>query len=175
VEIYLIRHTTPQVRAGQIYGWSEIPLSHTYAEEIELVKQQIPEHFDKVYSSPSLRCTALAEKIKVDFTVDERLRELNFGDWEGKTWDTVDQTALQEWMNDFVRVRVPGGESMQEMKSRLLLFWDELMEKDLDQLAIVTHAGAIRILLAQYRAMELADSFNIQVAYGAVFRVAVDR
>ena len=103
--------------------------------------------------------------------VDERLRELHFGDWEGQTWDTVDQNALQIWMDDFVNVCIPGGESMAQMAERLRCFWNELLQNNDSEVALITHAGVIRILLAMHLGMDLTEIFDIKVGYGEVFHI----
>ena len=173
MEIYLIRHTTPLVEPGQIYGWSEVSLAPTADDDIEKVLGQLPAHFDCVYSSPSIRCTVLAKKINADFIVDERLRELNFGEWEGKTWNTIDRISSQIWMDDFVNQKIPGGESMLEMRDRICCFWNELRDKQLQRAAIITHAGVIRILLALHQDIELDRIFTIKVGYGEIFYVNI--
>ncbi|WP_439581816.1 alpha-ribazole phosphatase [Dyadobacter bucti] len=173
MEIYLIRHTTPELTPGLIYGRLDVPLTSAFDEELELIKTKLPENFDVVYSSPATRCTILAKEIDDKFITDSRLTELHFGDWEGKTWDTVDQGALQIWMDDFVNVCVPRGESMLDLKKRVAEFWEDLRQKDHQKIAVVTHAGVIRMLLTLYRKSPLEDFFRIEVKYGDVTRVSL--
>jgi len=173
MEIYLIRHTTPELTPGLIYGRLDVPLTTTFGEELELIKTKLPENFDAVYSSPATRCTILANEIDNKFVADPRLTELHFGDWEGKTWDTVDQGALRIWMDDFVNVCVPGGESMLDLKKRVEEFREDLIQKDHRKIAIVTHAGVIRMLLTLHRKSPLEDFFRIGVKYGDVVRISI--
>ena len=173
MEIYLIRHTTPLLTPGLIYGRSEVLLAETFDQEWEVIKQQLPYGFDIVYSSTALRCTELAKRITPDFRTDNRLTELNFGEWEGKTWDTVDQVQLQLWMDDFVNVTVPGGESMLEMFERVKNFWQELYSISYQKSAIVTHAGVIRLILSLVRQIPLASVFEIKVSYGEVIVIEI--
>lgn len=84
MEIYLIRHTTPDIEKGICYGQSDIPLKDTFPSEVKNILKSIPKHFDKVYSSPLQRCTQLANYIDQNNTIDNRLMELNFGSWELK-------------------------------------------------------------------------------------------
>ncbi|KQS30921.1 alpha-ribazole phosphatase [Dyadobacter sp. Leaf189] len=175
MEIYLIRHTTPALSPGLIYGRLEVALTEDFEKEFETIKTQLPADFDQVYSSPATRCTLLAGKIAPAFTTDLRLAELDFGDWEGKAWDTVDQNDLQKWMDDFVNCRVPGGESMIDLQQRVSTFWNELIETKLQRIAIVTHAGVIRMLLTIYRGTMLADFFKIEVKYGAVIVITPEK
>ncbi|MCU7371011.1 histidine phosphatase family protein [Paucibacter sp. O1-1] len=172
MEVYLIRHTTPVLEPGLIYGRKELLLHDTFPDELATVLQQLPEHFDAVYSSPAFRCVELAKEISPDFKMDVRLQELDFGEWEGKTWDTVDQVALQCWMDDYVNVCVPGGESMMQMHERITEFWDELSRETYTRIAIVTHAGVMRLLLASVRSIALTNIFDIKINYGEVIIVS---
>lgn len=168
MEIYLVRHTTPSLSPGLIYGRLDVPLENTFLSEFEIIKTKLPDNPDIIYSSPATRCTLLAQKINPVFTIDERLTELNFGDWEGSTWDTVNEADLQIWMDDFVNIVVPGGESMQQMSVRVLSFWSELISSGYQKAVIVTHGGVIRLILAHLRNIELANAFDIKVTYGEV-------
>lgn len=167
----MIRHTTPVLEPGLIYGRKELLLHDTFPDELAVVMRQLPEHFEVVYSSPAFRCVELAKEISPDFIIDTRLQELDFGEWEGKTWDTVDQVALQCWMDDYVTVCVPGGESMVQMRDRVMEFWNELLTQAHTRVCIVTHAGVIRLLLASVRNIALTDIFDIKVHYGEVIVV----
>ena len=89
MEIYLIRHTTPEIEKGVCYGDSDIPLKDTFFLESEKVLNAIPLNFDEVYSSPLQRCKQLAHVISEDITIDNRLKELNFGSWELKKWSDI--------------------------------------------------------------------------------------
>ena len=173
MEIFLIRHTTPVLSPGLIYGKLEVPLSTTFNEELEIIKSKLPDGLNKVFSSPSSRCTELSKEIDSDFQIDTRLTELDFGDWEGKTWNTVDQVALQIWMNDFVNEQVPGGESMMQMHSRVNEFRDDLLQMNYKKVGVVTHAGVIRLMLAIIRSIPLDQLFQIQVNYGDVISCQV--
>lgn len=168
MEIYLVRHTTPSLTPGLIYGRLDVPLEDTFQAEFEMIQTKLPENPDAVYSSPSTRCTLLAQKINPVFTTDDRLTELNFGDWEGATWDTVNEADLKIWMDDFVNVVVPNGESMQQMSARVLSFWSELLQSGLKNAVIVTHGGVIRLILAHLQNVALANAFDIKVGYGEV-------
>lgn len=171
MEIYLIRHTTPSLSPGLIYGRLDVGLSDTFESEVTVIKEKLPKHFDHVYTSPSTRCVLLAQKINASFSKDDRLTEFNFGDWEGETWDSVNQRDLHTWMDDFVNGVVPGGESMIQMSERVLAFWTELNQQSYQKIAIVTHGGVIRLILAHVRQLALADAFDIKTTYGEVVKL----
>jgi alpha-ribazole phosphatase len=173
MEVYLIRHTQPLIEKGLIYGRTDVPLAESFTTDKDRILKQLPAAFDAVYSSPSLRCTRLAEVISTQYLIDESLCELNFGDWEGQTWDTVNRQDSELWMNDFVNLSPPGGETMREMESRVMNFWNILLKKPFNNVTLITHGGVIRIILAHYQSVALKDSFTIPVGMGEVFRLSV--
>lgn len=175
MEVYLIRHTTPVFEPGLIYGRTELSLHADFESELAAVRSHLDTDFELTYSSPAFRCTELARSLSAAFVVDNRLQELDFGEWEGKTWDTVDQQALQTWMDDYVNVHTPGGESMMQMYVRVSDFWADLQESGYEKVAIVTHAGVIRLILSIVNEIALTSVFDIKVAYGEVIRVRVNR
>lgn len=175
MEVYLIRHTTPVFEPGLIYGRTELLLHVDFESELTAVRSQLATNFEITYSSPAFRCTELAQALSPAYVVDSRLQELDFGEWEGKTWDTVDQQALHAWMDDYVNVCPPGGESMMQMYARVSEFWAELGQFQYEKVAIVTHAGVIRLILSIVNEMALTDIFDIKVAYGEVMRVRISK
>lgn len=171
MEIYLIRHTEPQLSKGLIYGRTDLPLAPTFAEEKLKVISALPEDIEIVISSPSQRCLLLAQAISYDVIKDERLYELNFGDWEGKTWDTIDRQESEYWMEDYVNRRPPSGETMLEMKERVMACWEEIKAMDRQKIAIVTHGGVIRLLLAIEQQLPLMNLWDRKIAFGEVIRI----
>ena len=171
MEVFLIRHTTPLLSKGLIYGRTEVSLAETFPTEKEEILSRLPSDLEAVYSSPSLRCRLLAQEISSSFRTDQRLLEVNFGLWEGKIWDTVNQEELSCWMEDFVNVCPPEGESMIQMQSRVLDFWKELCRKSFSRAAVVTHGGVIRIILAHIQKIPLKKAFDIKVGYGETFNI----
>ena len=173
MEIYLIRHTTPLIEKGLIYGRLDVGLADTYESEKKIVLQKLPPTFDKVYSSPSIRCFELAKSISSNCIADERLLEYNFGDWEGKNWDINQSKEVDAWMNDHINVCPPNGETLLEMQSRVLEFWNELLReqdklKGVMKVGIITHGGVIRIIMSHIEQADLKKIFNRKINYGEV-------
>lgn len=171
MEIYLIRHTTPLIAKGLIYGRLDVPLAETFAQEKAALLAELPAAFDVVYSSPATRCRKLAEAIDSAYLIEEALSELDFGDWEGLTWDTVNRAESEEWMKDFLNLSPPNGESMLQMEKRVMAFWQRLCAAPHRSAALVTHGGVIRILLAQERKIALQDVFELKVGFAEVFKL----
>lgn len=175
MEVFFIRHTTPLVDKGICYGQTDLELAPTFPEEQRSVLNQLPAAFDAVYSSPLKRCFRLATKLSGEkLLVDDRLKELDFGEWEMKPWESLPRGALDLWMADYVHNAPPGGESMLEMQVRVLAWWKDLQSAGFQRIAVVTHGGIIRIMNVHFKDMPLSDAFgSFQVPYGSVtaFRI----
>ncbi|MES2872665.1 MAG: alpha-ribazole phosphatase [Bacteroidota bacterium] len=173
MEVFLIRHTLPDTEKGLIYGRYDVPLAESFSKEKEAILKQLPQAIDVVYSSPSRRCTKLAELISPDYSTEEALCELDFGRWETKTWDTINRTESEFWMEDVMNRCPPGGESLVQMKERVLQFWQKITSLDAELLVVVTHKGVIRIILSELNHIPFSSFFDIKVDYGEIVRVSV--
>lgn len=171
MEIYLIRHTAVAVDQGICYGQKDVDLAETYPEELKKVKAELNNiEFDSIYTSPLSRAKKIANDIYPEQPKeDDRLMELNFGDWEGKVWDEINDPYLDKWMGDFVNLKCSNGESFVMLRDRVLEFWNELKSKEYKKVAIFTHGGVIRTIQAIEKNIKLEDSFNeATAAYGEV-------
>ena len=179
MDIYLIRHTTLDVPAGTCYGQSDVPLATTFAEEAATLQAKLPARWDQVYCSPLSRCRRLAAQLHDQPVQDVRLQELNFGDWEGCLWNDIDPTVIGPWMNDFVHVACPQGESYRQLYERVTAFWQEATNKAPEstmdkRIAIVTHAGPIRALLSHVLTLPLEHSFRLKISHGSISLVRIE-
>jgi alpha-ribazole phosphatase len=170
MEIYFIRHTTPLVDKGICYGQTNLELVDTFPVEKKAVINALPSSLDAIYSSPLTRCHLLATDLTDKPVVkDDRLMEINFGDWEMEPWNNIPKTDLDRWMNDFVNESPPNGESMLDLQHRVFAWWGEIKALSHNKIAVVTHAGVIRILHAKFNNIPPDQSFNeFQIDYGGV-------
>lgn len=175
MEIYLVRHTTPDVPKGVCYGQSDIEVASSFPKEIDQVFSKLPKGFDRVYSSPLKRCSLLAEELGSELILDSRLMEMNFGSWEMQDWDKIPKAELDPWMVDFVNTRVTQGESFNDLIDRVNQFLKNLKAESLETVCIVSHAGVIRAILGLYLEMVPANFFKLQVDYGGVSKVKLHR
>jgi alpha-ribazole phosphatase len=176
MDVYLIRHTRVALDSGICYGQREVELAPEFDQQLAELKQQLPETFDTVYSSPLLRCTRLADHFSASIERDNRLQEYNFGDWEMRPWDDIDADALNVWMQDFVQQPPPGGETLVEMFERVSQFMNELRQSphqqpDHQQILISTHAGVMRCVWAYLLQIPLSQIFKVNVGYGKVLHI----
>lgn len=169
MEVYVVRHTQVNVAKNTCYGQYDVNLADTSTQEAAALKAKLPQDFDAVFSSPLSRCTKLAETIvNQEIVLSPALLEMNFGDWENKAWNDINQQELTVWMDDFVNVHPPNGENLITVYQRLSAFLNQLRNKPYKKILIVTHAGIIRCCWAYLLGIPLQNIFKITVGYGEV-------
>ena len=167
---HLIRHPKPQIEAGICYGQLDI-LAKIENSDLVRLRAELPPDLP-VWSSPLLRCRQLAEQLHPQPIVDARLAEMNFGEWEGRTWHDIPRHELDAWADDVTGYAPPGGESPTALQRRAL---DFIAGLDVPEAVIVTHAGVIRTLLAHWQGLPPERWTALNFAYGACTRVDVPR
>lgn len=175
MDIYLIRHTTPDIDRSICYGQTDLALKNSFEEEAQVIIDQLPNWFDKIYSSPLIRCHTLAQAIPANEVILEpRLRELSFGDWEMQPWKDLPQPAFDQWKQNFVHQAPPKGESMKDLQDRVLSWWNETHQGLNSPVGIVAHFAVIRVFMAALQETSLEDVFRQErMEYGAVFHLQV--
>ena len=180
MNIYLIRHTLPDVLPGICYGHADLGVADSFATELQTLQAKLAHITNPVLvSSPLRRCFILAESLALHFDIsavnkDVRLMELNFGDWELKSWDDIPQGVVSEWSDAHIKQAPPNGESYLELHARAKAFFGELVLKPHEHVLVFTHAGVIRALIAEISGMPLTAAANIEVDYGSVTHVVVE-
>lgn len=174
--IYLIRHTTPDIDANKtLYGQTDLKITDSFLDEAKVIQNEVKNiHFNTIFYSPLKRCQVLADFLKGDLKVDEpRLKEISYGDWEMKKFSDI-KDQLREWSKYFDHKAAPNGESLMDVKSRVLSFWNETIEyRESDQIALVTHGVVMRVLLTHFLEMPLKNIFKIQFTFGKVIKLTM--
>lgn len=143
-----MRHAQPLVEAGVCYGATDL-MADPQATQIaaQALAEALP-HGLMLITSPLQRCELLAQVLcglrpDLSYKADARLREMDFGQWEGVCWDAIPMSALSAWTNDFWQHRFGGAEAVADVMARVASLWDEAAQTGRDQVWI-THAGVIR-------------------------------
>ena len=145
MKVTLIRHTSVDVPKGVCYGQTDVPVAASFPEEAEMTKSRLEgKVFDKVFCSPLTRARLLAEYCgHNDYTTDERVLEMNMGDWEMKRYGDIKDDNLQKWYDDYMHVATTNGESFPMIYKRVADFLDELKTKDYKHVAVFAHCGIL--------------------------------
>lgn len=151
---YLIRHPeTEWNRTGRYQGWRDLPLS-TFGEwqrqELLLDLLHLPP-IAAVLSSDLERCltvaSPLARQLGCPLLVQPELRELNFGSWEGLTFEQISAQFPErqaDWLADPRLASPPGGETLLQLQQRVQAVLTPWLT---EQVVIVTHGGVIAAIL----------------------------
>lgn len=176
--IWLIRHGEPCPESrGRCYGRLNVGLSAEGQRQIHIVSQRLREEpISAVYVSPRKRAIESGEIIAqchpCSITVEERLREIDFGDFEGRPYDEIAQThpeIYRQWMETPTEVQFPNGESFRKMQARVLESAREIYAHHRGEtIVIISHGGVNRILLAAALEIPAANIFRIAQRYAAM-------
>ena len=152
MKIVLIRHLAPLIEPGICYGRLDVAQDPAREDKAgALVTHPGLAGATHVWTSPAKRCRALAvsiaQTLTATITVDPRLRELDFGEWEGKPWDAVAPVELDAWAASPLTFAPPGGESGAALVLRVREFWAGLA-RDQRDCVIVSHGGPLKVLAA---------------------------
>lgn len=176
MKITLVRHTSVALSKGICYGQSDVELSDSFEEEAANVANNLSScAFDAVFTSPLSRCLKLAHSCGyTEAIADQRLMEMDFGDWEMKPWNAIHDEQLARWFDNWVEECATNGESFRQLINRVESFLEELQQHSYQHVCIFTHAGVIRafgILLDQFPAEK---AFEFEVNYGDVVTLEND-
>lgn len=169
--LVLVRHAETEASArGRCYGSLDVALSPAGRRQAAGLGEALRElPLAAVYASPLRRAfdtaAAVAGPQGLEAVACEGLRELDFGELEGRPYDRIQAERpelYRAWMEEPAAVRFPGGESLADLRARVLPAAAAITARhEGEAVALVAHGGVMRVLLAD--ALGLAD--------GAVFRL----
>ena len=171
MKLNLIRHTSLQIAPGVCYGQSDIDVAASFAQELAALKTVLADtHFDAIYSSPLQRCTRLADALnKGETVIDTRLVELHFGEWEMQAWDDIPREIFDVWAHNYAEIAPPNGETFSQLQQRGVGFLEDALQKHRgENIAVVTHGGMIRALVAHVLNMPLKGLFRFTIDHASV-------
>lgn len=176
MELILIRHTSVDVVPGTCYGQTDVPLKPSFEQEAAATLKLLNtyEPFDCVYTSPLSRCTRLADYCGYPDAVREpRIKEIDFGEWEMKRFEQIDDPRLQQWFADYLHVPATGGESFAWQYTRVSRFLDELKKPPYRRVAIFAHGGVLICAQIYAGLLKPEEAFKSLTPYGGIVKLEV--
>ena len=179
--IDFIRHGEPV--GGRAYRGHGIddPLNEKGWQQMwRAVGEQCP--WTHIITSPLQRCKAFADELAarhgLSVSVDDRLREVGFGEWEGKTPDQLKQERLDEYLafySDPVNNRPPGAEDLDAFIDRVVESYHYIAKHYADKhTLVVTHAGVMRAIIAHVVHAEPLGLYRIKVDNAGITRIRIN-
>ena len=144
VRLWLVRHGQTDWNAQRRFqGWADIPLNAVGRSQAEALRPVLePVAFDGVWSSDLSRAVDTARLAYGEPVTDPRLRELDFGEVQGLTWDEL-SPPVRDALATFESFHAPGGESLAQFRDRVHGFVDDLAAGDH---LVIAHGGVVRLL-----------------------------
>lgn len=179
--VTLLRHGEVEGESHAFHGAADPPLSvRGWAQMRAALDAITSPPVNALVTSPLERClafaTAAAESLQIPLEIDPRLAEMRFGDWEGLGVATVarlDPEGLAAFRADPVHATPPGAEPYPAFAGRVRTAfrrWTTMVE---GHALLVTHAGVMRVLLAETLGVEPPHAFRIALPYAATCRLSL--
>ncbi len=181
-ELILIRHgETKWNKLKKYQGHMDIELNDWGRKQSEEAAKELANlEVDYFASSDLKRAKETAEIIAAfhDNNVSEykELREMNFGDWEGKRFQEIQNENpldFQKWIKDPVKYSPPSGESLEEFQERVLIGFNKILQKETKRNVIITHGGVIMIYLASILELSLINYRKFEVANTGITKIDI--
>ncbi|MFC7684673.1 histidine phosphatase family protein [Ureibacillus sp. GCM10028918] len=151
VVVHLIRHEKTNANLkGKYIGWTDESIN---AKELYFNVPLCPK---LVYGSDLKRCKETAHLYfpGAIYLPEENFRELNFGDFEMKTYEELKRSSIyRQWIDDPQKVPPPNGESYEDFLHRVVRTFQQIISQNADY-TFVVHGGVIRVLLSIFGPME---------------------
>lgn len=180
--LYIVRHgETDWNKMGKYQGITDVPLNENGLNQAKACGEALKDiTFDRILSSDLSRALVTAETIRgnhtTPITVDKRLRELNFGDWEAMLFSDIEARwpgLIDEMYLRPHLVKVPNGESFKDLQDRAWAGLEEFLNKNDEEetLLIACHGGTIRTLLCKLLDISISHCWNFSQGNTAINRI----
>ncbi len=179
--LYLLRHAEVETRYHRIFGGQiDMNISERGHEQAAaLAKYLQPKSFDAIYASPMKRVQQtlapfVSGRAQTPVTL-AGLREVNFGDWTGLSWEQVKEKfgiSAFEWLDQLDRAAIPNAESGAMFRERVEPCVQQILRGHAGQkVAVVCHGGTIRMLLSVLLGMPFTQTSAFEIEYASLTHV----
>lgn len=164
--LWIARHAKPLIEPGICYGALDVASEAALTQVTAVALAQALPAEITVQVSPLKRCVQLAQSLQalrpeLVFILDARLREMDFGAWEGVPWADIPKEAVDAWTANFAHHRFGGKESANEVLARVGSAWDAVGCVPTLWIAHSGVAQAARLLQQGLRRIEQAKDWPV--------------
>ena len=149
--LYVIRHAESVGNVnGRFCGWTDLPLTEKGKVQAKALSRFLKDkNIDSVYSSTLKRamqtCNIALPEYDDEIILSDDLKEINGGSWEMTRWEELPV----KWPKEYTVMKMPGGESVQQLYERTSLFIDQVIRDNMGKsIGIFTHGTVIKALIA---------------------------
>ncbi|HYG74521.1 MAG TPA: histidine phosphatase family protein [Planctomycetota bacterium] len=176
----LIRHGAHLLGGDKIAGRSDVQLSPLGREQAAATARRLKDvPIRAIYSSPVMRtresAAPLSELLGLPVQLSDALSEIDYGEWSGRTLDTLRPLARWGHWNSFRSgTRVPNGELMLQVQSRIVQEMLRLRELHVNEtVALFSHGDVIRAALAYFLGIPLDMFQRFEISLSSISVVAL--
>jgi alpha-ribazole phosphatase len=175
--VFFIRHAETEM-AGRFCGHSDPDVNAQGQAQLARLAQVLSaETIAGVYSSDLRRAQSTAQAIaagrNIPLTLRPALREIHFGEWEGLSWRQIEQMDpeyARRWVGGYPHVTAPAGETFRNFEARALEEVNDLIGRAAESIAVVTHAGVLRVVLRHLQGCSEEEAWQQTQPYCCVVR-----
>lgn len=179
---YLIRHGSNDFAGKTLVGRTAgIHLNDTGRAEAERLANELArEPIQHLFSSPMERCretaAPIAKRLNLDVQILDGLVEVEFGDWTGQEIAEMNSDELwQKWNTFRSGGRIPNGESIWEVQTRMVAVIEKLRRQFPDQtLALFSHGDPLRAAITYYLGMPIDFIHRLELSPASVSVLMID-
>lgn len=175
--LLLIRHGQTAWNREEIFrGRIDVPLDETGWKQAQLLGERLREWpLRAVYSSPLSRARETAEAVAaphgLPVQIAAELTDLDFGEWQGKPHEQVQREypdLYLQWQQAPHRVKMPGGESLAQVRARALSAVERLAAQGDGLLAVVSHRVVLKVLFCALLGLDNAHFWRVRLDTGGM-------
>ncbi len=173
MHLVIVRHGRTEANArGVLLGRLDVELDALGRAQAERLAASTGP-VDRVIASPLLRTRQTAAAFDQPVEIDERLVELDYGEFDGRPFDEVPEGTWARWRSD-ISFAPPGGESLRALGLRVRSFLDELTASPSGEtVALVSHVSPIKAAVAWALGAGDELTWRLFVAPASITRVEV--
>lgn len=176
--LFFIRHGEVEAGYQRVFGgridMELSPFGHEQARRLADYLERFP--FDALYASPMRRVRQtlrdLAERQSHEPVILPGLREVDFGEWTGLSWEQVEQRFAVSpftWLDQLERGTINGAEALPHYRERIEEALRRIMEEQAERtVAVVCHGGVIRMALSILLDLPFRKTGCFEVEYASV-------
>tara|TARA_B100000609_G_C17162163_1_gene406789 strand:- start:202 stop:798 length:597 start_codon:yes stop_codon:yes gene_type:complete len=179
-DVIFIRHGQAEGQdTGKVLGSTDMGLNETGFMQAKKLSSAIEAmNYSRIIHSPMLRVVETMNTALPNVSgqvVDNRLREINFGDWEGLTFDeirAIDSACADQWLDNDSDFQFPNGEKIADFFARVEDFASDLRQMD-GPVLIFAHGGVICHMISYFINLNYQNAFSLAIDHTSISRVKI--
>jgi broad specificity phosphatase PhoE len=177
-ELILARHGETDWNVQEVFrGRADVDLNTTGKKQAELLAQYLKASKpEAIYSSPLERALRTAQivagqhfRVKVEPVMD--LIDLDYGEWQGVSKEDVKEKypeLYERWLREPHRVKMPSGESLNNVKKRTQKVIDEIVAEHEGTILVISHRVVLKVIILSLLGLNNSQFWNVRVDSGGV-------